>query len=330
MAKKRILTGLQPSGSPQLGNYFGAIKPAIELGSRKDAELFLFLADLHTLNTRQDAKTNHQNSLELAATLLACGLDPQKNLFYSQSSVPEVCELMWILACQAGYGLLQRAHSFKDKQAKGEEINCGLFNYPILMAADILLYDADQVPVGKDQKQHLEMTHDIAQSFNHKYGEVFKLPEPIISEDVGVVPGTDGEKMSKSKGNVIAIFASDKEWKKQVMSIVTDSKTLEDKKDPATCNVVKLFKLVASPSELKTMEENYLGGGTGYGHAKTALLEKIKAVFTPMRDKYEDWLRRPDDLRDVIFEGSKRASALAQPKLDQVQEALGLLGRSKK
>ena len=327
MTKKRILTGLQPSGSPHLGNYFGAIEPAIELGGK--GELFLFLADLHILNTRQPASTNFQNTLDLAATLLACGLNPEKNLFYAQSAVPEVCELTWILSCQAGFGLLQRAHSFKDKQAKGEEINCGLFNYPILMAADILLYGADLVPVGQDQKQHLEMTRDMAQHFNNTYGEVFKLPEPLISKDFGVIPGIDGEKMSKSKNNVISIFASDKEWKKQVLSIVTDSTPLEGPKDPDRCHVFALYKLFATKEELSGMRKNYEGGGYGYGHAKKELLQKVQKKFSPLRDKYDDWMKRPDDLRDVILDGSKKARELAQKKLDEVQAALGLLGAPK-
>lgn len=323
--KKRILTGLQPSGSPHLGNYFGAIQPAIELGQK--GELFLFLADLHILNTKQPAEINFQNTLDLAATLLACGLDPEKNLFYAQSAVPEVCELLWILSCHAGFGLLQRAHSFKDKQAKGEEVNCGLFNYPILMAADILLYDADLIPVGQDQKQHLEMARDIAQHFNNTYGEVFKLPEPLISKDLGVIPGIDGEKMSKSKNNVISIFASDKEWKKQVLSVVTDSTPLEDPKDPDRCHVFALLKLFVDKTEVARMRENYQKGGYGYGHAKKELLQKIQEKFFPLRDRYDDWKRRPDDLCDVILQGAKRAREIAMPKLEQVQKAVGLVGR---
>lgn len=322
---KRILTGLQPSGLPHLGNYFGAIKPAIKLGQTAE-HLFLFLADFHILNLCNPRDLNREYGLDLAATLLACGLDPDKNLLYAQSAVPEVCELMWVLSCQAGFGFLSRAHSFKDKQARGVEVNCGLFNYPILMAADILLYDADLVPVGKDQKQHLEMTRDMAQKFNNMYGEVFKLPEPLISDDVGVVPGLDGEKMSKSKNNVISIFATDAQWKKQVMAIVTDSKELEESKDPESCNVYKIYKLLVTKDETLAMYDALKAGGYGYGHAKKALLEKIKEVFTPMRDKYDDWVKRPDDIRDVILKGSKRARVMAQDKLDQVQGALGLLG----
>lgn len=325
LGSKRVLTGLQPSGLPHLGNYFGAIRPAIDLGSQ--AQLFLFLADFHILNLGNTQALNREYSQDLAATLLACGLNPDKSLLYAQSAVPEVCELMWILSCQAPFGLLLRAHSFKDKQARGIEVNCGLFNYPILMAADILLYDADLVPVGQDQKQHLEMARDMVQKFNNVYGEVFKLPEPLISEDVGVVPGLDGEKMSKSKNNVISIFATDAVWKKQVMAIVTDSKGLDDPKDPESCNVYKIYKLLATKAETQNMADALRRGGYGYGHAKKALLEKIKEVFTPMRDKYDDWLKRPDDLRDVILTGSQKARAMASAKLEQVQEALGLLGR---
>lgn len=323
---KRILTGLQPSGLPHLGNYLGAIQPAIQLGEQ-GRELFLFLADFHILNLCNTRELNHEYSLDLAATLLACGLNPDKNLLYAQSAVPEVCELMWVLSCQATFGLLLRAHSFKDKQARGQDVNCGLFNYPILMAADILLYDADLVPVGKDQKQHLEMARDMAQKFNLRYGEVFKLPEPLISDDVGVVPGIDGQKMSKSKNNVISIFATDAVWKKQVMAIVTDSRGLDDPKVPEECHVYSIYRLLATREESLNMADSLKKGGYGYGHAKKTLLEKIKEIFTPMRDKYDDWLKHPDDIRDVILRGSSRARAMAKLKLDQVQEALGLLGR---
>ena len=293
-------------------------------------ELFLFLADFHILNVCNSGQLNREYSLDLAATLLACGLDPHRSLLYAQSAVPEVCELMWILSCQAPFGLLTRAHSFKDKQVKGIEVNCGLFNYPILMTADILLYDAELVPVGKDQKQHLEMARDMAQKFNNMYGEIFKLPEPLISDDVGVVPGLDGEKMSKSKDNVISIFATDAVWKKQVMAIVTDSKGLEESKMPGECNVYKIYKLLATQEEAQAMADSLSRGGYGYGHAKKDLLEKIKEVFSPLRDSYDDWLKRPDDLRDVVLDGSRRARDLAVAKLDQVQQALGMLGRPRK
>ncbi len=322
--KNRVLTGLQPSGTPQLGNYFGSIRPAIELADRY--ELFLFIADFHVLNRNFNAPTNFSLGLDLAATLLACGLDPSKSSLYCQSAVPEVTELMWILSCVAPYGLLTRAHSFKDKTSKGEEINCGVFNYPILMAADILLYDAEIVPVGKDQKQHLEMARDMAQRFNHIYGDILTLPEPLISEEVGVVPGTDGEKMSKSKDNIISIFGTDKIWKRQIMSVVTDSKELHEVKDPHSCNVFAIYKLLASEAESTALAERYLAGGMGYGHAKLVLLEKVHELFSPMRDRYFDWSKRPDDICDVLRMGANKVREIAKKKLDQVQTAVGLLG----
>ncbi len=320
---QRVLTGLQPSGSPQLGNYFGAILPAIQLGQQY--ELFLFMADLHTLNTKMPPAENRKNSLDLAATLLACGLDPSKSVFFPQSAVSEVGELMWYLSCQAPFGLLSRAHAFKDKQAKNVEVNCGLFNYPILMAADILLYDANLVPVGQDQKQHLEMARDLAIRFNNQYGELLVVPEPLISDGVGVVPGTDGEKMSKSKNNVISIFATDKVWKSQVMSVKTDSKGLDEPKDPETCVVFQIFKLLGTAAEAEDMASRYRAGGYGYGHAKLALLEKVKERFTPMREAYDRWMARPDDLCDVLRSGSIKAREIARKKIEILHDALGLL-----
>jgi len=323
--KKRVLTGSRPSGSPHLGNYFGAYKPLIELQDKYD--FFFFLADLHTLNADFGPAEMRQQSYDMIATLLAAGLDPTRGLVYAQSAVPEVCELAWILSCQAPYGMLTRAHAFKDAQAKGLDVNMGVFNYPVLMAADILLYDADVVPVGQDQKQHLEMARDFAQRFNNRYGELFILPEPLISEDVAVVPGLDGEKMSKSKNNVISIFATDKEWKKQVMAIVTGSASLEESKDPDTCNVFALYQLLATKDETAAMAAKYRAGGYGYGHAKLELLEKIKQTFGPMRDRYDELTRRPDDLRDIILQGSKTARRLASEKLEKVQQAVGVIGR---
>ncbi len=323
---KRVLTGARPSGSPHLGNYFGALLPAIELG--KSHDLFFFLADFHALNEGFTKDKMRTDSLDLAATMLACGLDPQKSVFYSQSSVPEVNELMWILSCQAPMGFMQRGVAYKDAQQKGIEINMGIFNYPILMAADILLYDADLVPVGQDQKQHLEMTRDFAQRFNHKYGEdLLVLPEPLISEDVAVVPGTDGTKMSKTKNNTVSIFATDKQWKKQIMGIVTSSEGLDDPKNPDTCTVFRLYSLLASPDEKAAMAEKYRAGGYGFGHAKLELLEKVKEVFAPMRDSYDRYLSDPDRLIDIIHEGSKQARKIAIAKLDRLHESLGLVGR---
>lgn len=323
--KQRVLTGSRPSGSPHLGNYFGAYKPAIDLQDRYD--LFLFLADMHALNENYAPAEMRTYSIDMAATFLACGLDLTKSCFYAQSACPEVAELGWILACQTPYGLMLRAHSFKDAQAKGIEVNMGVFDYPILMAADILMFDPALVPVGKDQKQHLEMTRDIAMRFNNRYGETFRLPEPLISETVGLVPGTDGEKMSKSKGNVVSVFATDPVWKKQIMAIVTDAKGLADPKDPDTCNVFALFKLVGSPAEVQALADKYRAGGYGYGHAKQDLLAKIKETFGPMRERYETLHKSPDELFDRLQEGARRVRAMAREKLDTVQAKLGLMGR---
>lgn len=323
--KKRVLTGSRPSGSPHIGNYFGAYLPIIRLQEQYD--FFFFLADFHTLNANYTPAEMRAQSYEMIATLIACGLDPAKGLIYAQSAVPEVTELAWMLACQAPYGMLTRAHSFKDAQAKGNDVNMGVFNYPILMAADILLFDADVVPVGQDQKQHLEMTRDFAQRFNNRYGEHLILPEPLISEDVAVVPGADGEKMSKSKNNYISIFATDKEWKKQVMAIVTSLATLEEPKDPTACNVFALYKLLATKDETEVMAAKYRAGNYGFGHAKLELLEKIKERFGPLRDRYNDLMSRPEELRAIIHAGSARARVIAQAKMERLQDAVGVIGR---
>lgn len=326
IAPKRVLTGARPSGSPHLGNYFGALKPAIELAQHN--ELFFFLADFHALNESPSRDKMRQDSIDLTATMLACGLDPQQSCFYAQSSVPEVTELTWMLHCLAPLGFMQRGVAFKDAQARGIEINMGVFCYPILMAADILLFDPHLVPVGQDQKQHLEMTRDFASRFNHQHGgEYFCLPEPLISQEVAVVPGLDGLKMSKSKSNVVAIFASDKVWKKQVMAIVTSSEGLDEAKDPSQCTVFKLYSLLATPEQTALMAEKYREGGYGFGHAKIDLLSKIQEVFGPMRERYFEYLKSPDDLRDILQVGSRRARQLAQSKLATLHDLLGLLGR---
>ena len=322
---KRVLTGSRATGMPHLGNYFGAYKPAIDLQDRY--ELFLFLADFHALNEHNTPDENRLNSYRMVAAFLACGLNPAKSLLYAQSAVPEVNELAWILSCQVPFGVMTRAHSFKDAQAKGVDINMGVFNYPILMAADILMFDANLVPVGQDQKQHLEMARDMAQRFNHHYGETLVIPEPMISEAVAVVPGTDGEKMSKSKNNTIALFAEDKEWKKQILSIVTDAKGLADPKNPETCNVFRVFSLLGTPDEISAMRDKYTAGGYGYGHAKMELLDKIKATFGPIRDQYNHWMGRQEDLRNLLHDGSRKARVLAGEKLNRIQDRLGLIGR---
>ena len=323
--KRRVLTGARPSGLPHLGNYYGAFKPLLEL--QESYDLFFFLADLHALNGSDSAAELRQQSMVMMATLLACGLDPTKSLLYAQSAVPEVCELAWILGCQAPFGMLTRAHSYKDAVAKGLDVNMGVFNYPVLMAADILLFDADVVPVGQDQKQHLEMTRDFAQRFNHRYGQVLHLPEPKISDELALVPGTDGEKMSKSKHNVVSVFATDADWKRQVMSIVTGTQSLAEAKDPDACTVFTLYKLLSAAPEAAAMAERYRAGGYGFGHAKAALIDQLKLVFGPMRELYFDWLKRPDDMRDLLLRGSSDARRLAQRKLEQVQAAVGVIGR---
>jgi tryptophanyl-tRNA synthetase len=323
--EKRVLTGSRPTGSPHLGNYFGALKPAIELGIKY--ELFFFLADLHALNEGPTKEKMYEDSCDLTATMLACGLDLTRNHLFAQSAVPQVAELCWMLGCIAPFGMMQRSVAFKDAQAKGAEVNMGVFNYPLLMAADILLFDAELVPVGKDQKQHLEMARDFGQRFNAKYGEIFTIPEPLISEEVGLVPGTDGEKMSKSTGNVVSIFALDKVWKKQIAGIVTSSEGLDDPKNPDTCRIFFLYKLLARPDEITLMADKYRAGGYGFGHAKAELLNKMIEIFGPMREKYLELMNHKDDLRSIVQQGSIAVREKAILKLDQLQQAMGLLGR---
>ncbi len=323
--RKRVLTGSRPSGPVHIGNYFGALLPALELS--KQGELFYFLADLHALNASQTSKELHENSLNMIATMMAMGLQPGQAVFYCQSGVPEVCELAWMLSCVAPLGMLMRAHTYKDAQAKNIEINMGVFNYPLLMAADILMFDADIVPVGKDQKQHLEMTRDFAQRFNNKYGDCLKLPDAYISEKVAIVPGLDGEKMSSSKGNVITLFASEKTWKKQVMAIQTDSLGVDDSKNPETCNVFKIYELFGTPEQVQELADKYKKGGYGYGHAKQDLLKLIVERFSAPSAVYFDLLSKPDDLRDILSKGSKIARQMATDKLNNLQNKVGLIGR---
>jgi len=271
----RILTGVQSTGTPHLGNLLGAILPAIEMANDPKNEAFLFIADLHSLTQIKDAKTLRENTNNTAAVWLACGLNPATTVFYRQSDVPEVTELSWYLSCFFPYQRLTLAHSFKDKSDRLEDVNAGLFTYPMLMAADILLYDAELVPVGKDQEQHIEFTRDVASRFHTQFKETFVIPEAIISEDTKIIPGTDGQKMSKSRNNFINIFLPDKQLRKQIMTIQRDSKELEEPKDPATCNVFALYKLLATDEQLKNMTELYENGGYGYGHAKQALFDLI-------------------------------------------------------
>ncbi len=321
----RILTGIQSSGTgvPHLGNILGAIMPAIELSKKKENDSFFFIADLHALTTIKDAELLRNNTYATAAAWLAFGFDTEKNTFYRQSDVTEVCELTWYLSCFTPYPMLANAHSFKDKSGRLADVNAGLFTYPVLMASDIILYDANFVPVGKDQQQHLEMTRDIASAFNNKFGETFVLPEPLIDERVMVVPGTDGQKMSKSYNNFINIFLPEKELKKVVMGIVTDSTPLEAPKNPDTCNAFKLYRLLAGESDIKTMRDNYSKGGYGYGHAKTALFELILDKFKNEREAFNRYMGDKAELEKKLLHGAEKARKVARPVLKRVRAKIG-------
>jgi tryptophanyl-tRNA synthetase len=319
----RILTGIQSSGVPHLGNILGAIIPAIELSKKKENESFFFIADLHSLITIKDAAVLKNNTYAAAAAWLAFGFDTDKNTFYRQSDVAEVCELTWYLSCFTPFPMLANAHSFKDKSGRLADVNAGLFTYPVLMAADIIIYDANFVPVGKDQQQHLEMTRDIASAFNNKYGATFVLPEPLIDERVMIVPGIDGQKMSKSYNNFINIFLPENELKKVVMSIVTDSTPLEQPKNPDTCNAFKLFALLANAADTKDMREKYLKGRFGYGHAKTALFELILERFKNERIAYNNFMSDKAELDKKLLHGAEKARKIARPILKRVREKLG-------
>ena len=321
-ARKRILSGVQPSGKLHLGNYFGAIKQHIAL--QEEGECYYFIADLHSLTTVQNAAVLRENIHDVAVAYLALGLDPNKAVFFRQSDVPEVTELAWVLSTVTGMGLLERAHSYKDKVAKGIAPSVGLFFYPVLMAADILIVRSHLVPVGKDQVQHIEMTRDMAGYFNQTFGkDVFPLPNFRL--DVApIVPGTNGEKMSKSYNNTIDIFAEGKALRKTVMSVVTDSTPMEAPKDPDKCNVMALYKLMATPAEVQTLEEKYRAGNFGYGTAKQTLYEKIEAYFAPARQKRQELLTNPDYVRDVLRQGAVKARAEAQATMKMVREAIGL------
>jgi tryptophanyl-tRNA synthetase len=320
----RILTGVQSTGTPHLGNLLGAILPAIEMSKNPENESFLFIADLHSLTQIKDANELSENTYATAAVWLASGLDPNKTVFYRQSDVPMVAELMWYLLSFYPYSRLSLAHSFKDKQDRLEDVNGGLFTYPMLMAADILLYDAEVVPVGKDQLQHLEMTRDVAARFNTKMGETFVLPVEKIQEDHMLIPGTDGEKMSKSRNNTINIFLPEKQLRKQVMSIETDSKSLEEPKDPTSCHVFALYKLLANEDEIAQMTENYLNGGFGYGHAKQALFELILVRFEKEREKFDYLMNNRNVLDETLNQGAIKAERVAQEVLIRVRQKLGL------
>ena len=319
----RILTGIQSTGTPHLGNLLGAILPAIKMANNPSNESFLFIADLHSLTQIKDAKLIQDNTYSTAAAWLAFGLNLEKTVFYRQSDVPQVSELSWYLSCFFPYQRLTLAHSFKDKADRLEDVNSGLFTYPMLMAADILLYDANIVPVGKDQLQHLEMTRDVASSFHSKMGETFVMPDAKVQENTMLIPGTDGAKMSKSKNNIINIFLNDKKLRKQIMGIQTDSISMEDPKNPDACNVFKLFKLIASPNEIASMKANYEGGNYGYGHAKQALFELLIKKFSKERETYNYYMENLSEVDKALEIGAKKASFVANEVLSRVRKKLG-------
>lgn len=319
----RILTGIQSTGRPHLGNILGAIKPGIELSKDPKNEALFFIADLHSLTTVKDGEERKENTLATAAAWLAFGFDTDSNIFYRQSQIPEVCELTWLLNCFTPFPMLANAHSFKDKSDRLSDVNAGLFIYPVLMAADILMYDANYVPVGKDQQQHLEITRDIANSFNKKYGETFVVPEAKIDQTVMTIPGIDGNKMSKSYNNTIDIFLPKKQLRKKIMSIVTDSIPLEEPKNPDTCNVFALYKLLADEAQIAEMRNNYEGGNFGYGHAKQALFELIMEQMSTERETFDYYMENTNELIQKLEEGEQKARDIGLGILDKVRKKIG-------
>ncbi len=319
----RILTGIQSTGTPHLGNLLGALIPAIEMANKAENDSYLFIADLHSLTQIKNGNTMRENTLSTAATWLAFGLNPEKSVFYRQSDIPEVTELTWYLLCHFPFSRLQIAHSFKDKKDRLEDVNGGLFTYPMLMAADILLYDAEIVPVGKDQEQHLEFTRDVANRMNNLNGELFVIPEVKLQKDTMLIPGTDGQKMSKSRGNEINIFLSDKKLRKQIMGISTDSKELEEPKDPNTCNIFALYRLLASELQQQIMREKYVAGGYGYGHAKQALFDHIIEKYSVERAKYNYLMEHPEEVEFALKTGQKKARIVSTEVLNRVRVAMG-------
>ena len=320
--QRRILSGVQSSGTLHLGNYFGMMRPALELQDR--CECFYFIADYHSLTSNPTPPQLRERVLGVALDFLACGLDPQRTVFFRQSDILEVTELAWILSCITPMGLLERCHSYKDKVARGIAPSHGLFAYPVLMAADILIYQANGVPVGKDQKQHLEVTRDIAIRFNNQYGELLTVPDPMIRDEVAVVPGLDGQKMSKSYGNAIELFAPEKAARKKIMSIVTDSTPMEAPKNPDSCNVFALYKLMATPDEVAALRQRYLAGGMGYGHAKQALFDCYWAYFQAARTRRAELEKNLDYVEGVLRDGAARARAAATQTMVKVKRAVGL------
>ena len=319
----KILTGVQSTGTPHLGNLLGAIIPAIKMANDPSNEPFLFIADLHSITQIKDGKTLRENTYSTAAAWLACGLDVNKVVFYRQSDVPQTAELSWYLSCFFPFQRLTLAHSFKDKADRLEDVNAGLFTYPMLMAADILLYDAELVPVGKDQLQHLEITRDVASRFNHQMGDTFVLPEAKIDEGTMIIPGTNGGKMSKSANNFINIFLDDKSLRKQIMTIETDSTPLEEPKNPDTCNCFTLYKLLASSAQIEKMRANYEGGNYGYGHAKQELFELIVEKFSTEREEYNYYINNLEEVDALLLKGAEKASKVANGVLQRVRTKLG-------
>ena len=320
----RILTGVQSTGRPHFGNILGAIIPAIELANKDQNDSFLFIADLHSLTQIKDPNVLKENTLQVAATWLACGLNTKTTTFYRQSDVPQCAELAWYLNCHFPYQRLKLAHSFKDKTARLEDVNSGLFSYPMLMAADILLYDADFVPVGKDQSQHIEMTKDVASRMNHKYGEIFVIPEAILQKDSQLIPGTDGQKMSKSRNNTVDIFDTEKNINKNInKNIVTDNTPLEDPKDPISSTIYDLYKLISSKEEAEEMSNKLIAGGYGWGHAKKDLVEKLVDYFKPQREKFNHFINNPIEVEEVLQIGAAKAKKVAEATLKRIRKNLG-------
>lgn len=318
----KILSGIQPSGKLHIGNYFGMMKTMIS--HMENSELYVFIVDLHALTSVHDRDRLRQGTLEAAADFLALGLDPEKCIFWVQSDVPEVCELTWILSTIAPMGLLERCHSYKDKVAKGLQASHGLFSYPVLMAADILLYQAERVPVGKDQKQHLEVARDLAQKFNNEYGETFVVPEPAISETTAIVPGVDGQKMSKSYDNTIPIFLDGKDLKKRVMAIQTDATPVDEPKDPDSCNLFQIFRLFASPERSEQIYDLYVRGGAAYGYIKLELFDLINDYFAHARASKAEYLADPGELRRILAMGAEKAREKATVTLELVRDRVGI------
>jgi len=321
---KRVLTGIQSSGVPHIGNYLGAIRPALE--HAKESEGFFFIANYHSLTTTRDRSQMLAQSLDVAATWLALGLDPERTVLWNQSDVPEVCELAWILGCLTSKGMLDKAHAFKDAVAKGKkDVTAGLYTYPVLMAADILAFGTNVVPVGKDQKQHVEMTRDIAQRFNNVFGETLVLPEPYIVENMAVIPGLDGQKMSKSYNNTVELFLPRKKLRKKLMGIKTDSTPVEDPKNPDVCNVFALYKLFSTAEEQADLGDRYRAGGLGYGHAKHELVQVMDRHLAEPRERYEELKANPEEILTVLRHGAERARKVARETLDEVRDRTGLL-----